>query len=68
MSKRFLSLINVTNGGTLPSADISSEGDIFFRTDVKRMYVFNGLSWDQLGGDGGGGGGVDLAYSFWVGV
>jgi hypothetical protein len=68
MSKRFLSLINVTNGDTLPSADISSEGDIFFRTDVKRMYVFNGLSWDQLGGDGGGGGGVDLAYSFWVGV
>jgi hypothetical protein len=67
MSKRFLSLINVTNGDTLPSADISSEGDIFFRTDVKRMYVFNGLSWDQMGGDGGGGG-VDVAYSFWVGV
>lgn len=54
MSKKFLSLVNLTNGATLPSS--GSAGDLFFKSDELKIYVHDGTTWVIAQGSGGGGG------------
>ena len=43
MSKKFLSGINVVQGTSFPVT--ASAGDLFFRSDLTAMYVFDGITW-----------------------
>lgn len=67
MSKLNLALLNVTKGTVLPDVSVCRQGDMFYKTDVLRLYVFNGSIWEQVQGSGSGGEG-DLALSLWLGV
>jgi hypothetical protein len=58
MSKKFLTLVNITNGTSFPASPTA--GDLFFRTDLSIMYVYSGTEWISMGAgaiesvDGGG--------------
>ena len=55
MSRKFLSLINVTHLPIAPSnPDI---GDMYFNTVDDALYIWNGTTWVVSSGGGGGGGG-----------
>ena len=52
MSRKFLSLINVTHLATAPSnPDV---GDMYFNTVDDVLYIWNGIIWVANSGGGGG--------------
>ena len=51
MSRRFLTPVNLPKGNTLPLS--GSAGDLFFKSDVKKLYVYDGTAWAQVAGSGG---------------
>lgn len=54
MSRRFLTLINVTHLDTAPT--IATAGDLYFNTTDDSLYVYNGTMWVISSGGGGGSG------------
>jgi hypothetical protein len=57
MSRRFLTLINVTHLDTAPT--IATAGDLYFNTTDDSLYVYNGTAWVVSSGGGGGEGYID---------
>ena len=53
MSKRFLTPINLPSGASLPST--GTLGDLFFKSDAKQLYTYDGTQWVVVEGGGGGG-------------
>jgi hypothetical protein len=48
LSRRFLTPVGLPSGATLPS--VGSAGDLFYKSDVEKIYVHNGTSWDVVQG------------------
>lgn len=57
MSRRFLTLINVTHLDTAPV--VATAGDLYFNTTDDSLYVYNGTDWVVSSGGGGGLGFID---------
>lgn len=51
MSKKFLTPIGLPTGVTNPS--VGRTGDLFFRTDESKVYIYTGTIWEPLQGGGG---------------
>jgi hypothetical protein len=62
MSRKFLSLINVTHLAVAPSNP--DTGDMYFNTVDDAIYIWNGIRWVISSGSGGGGytGDLDGGY------
>jgi hypothetical protein len=54
MSRKFLSLINVTHLDAAPSNP--DTGDMYFNTVDDALYIWNGIRWVISSGSGGGNG------------
>lgn len=59
MSRKFLSPVNLTHGSTLPAS--GNIGDLFYKSDELKIYVYDGISWVIAQGAAAGGGGVTVS-------
>jgi hypothetical protein len=48
LSRKFLTPVGLPSGNTLPS--IGSAGDLFFKANENKVYVYTGSSWINTGG------------------
>lgn len=53
MSKKFLSLINLTNLSSDPES--GSEGDVYWNSESNKIRIYDGSAWSDLTSGGGGG-------------
>lgn len=66
MAKKFLSPVGLPHGSQFPAT--ASQGDLFFKDDELRLYLYDGLAWKLIQAEAGGGNGADMAVTWWLGA
>jgi hypothetical protein len=66
MSKKFLSPVGLPHGSAFPAT--AHIGDMFFKDDELRLYLYDGLAWKLIQAESGGGNGADMAVTWWLGA
>ena len=66
MSRKFLTAVGLPAGNQFPPS--GTMGDMFFKSDELRLYLFDGIAWKLIQAEAGGGNEAALNITWWLGA